>query len=72
MAAIYRTKEGDTVDYIAYQYYGNTNNLVVEKILEANHLLAEQPAILPHGIELVLPDPQEIIAVTTDKVKLWD
>ena len=72
MAAIYRTKEGDTVDYIAYQYYGNTNNLVVEKILEANHLLAEQPAILPHGIELVLPDQQDTAVITSAKVKLWD
>ena len=72
MAATYRTKEGDTIDYIAYQYYGHTNNLVVEKILEENQQLAEQPAVLPQGIMIILPDEQGTAVITTNKVKLWD
>ena len=72
MAATYITKEGDTIDSIAYQYYGHTNNLVVEKILEENQLLAEQPAVLPHGIMIILPDEQATAVITTNKVKLWD
>ena len=72
MAATYRTKEGDTIDYIAYQYYGHTNNLVVEKILEENQQLAEQPAVLPQGITITLPDQQDTAVITSNKVKLWD
>ncbi|WP_179989778.1 tail protein X [Acinetobacter sp. YH1901141] len=72
MAASYITKEGDTVDYIAYQYYGHTGNLVVEKILDANYSLAEQPAVLPQGIMITLPDENSTSVVTTNKVKLWD
>ncbi|MFN6969602.1 MAG: tail protein X [Rheinheimera sp.] len=72
MAASYITKEGDTVDYIAYQYYGHTRNRVVEKILEANQQLAELPAVLPHGIMIILPDEQVTAVITTNKVKLWD
>ena len=72
MAASYITKEGDTVDYIAYQYYGYTRNRVVEKILEANQQLAEQPAVLPQGITITLPDQQDTAVITSAKVKLWD
>jgi phage tail protein X len=72
MAASYITKEGDTVDYIAYQYYGHTGNQVVEKILDANYSLAEQPAVLPQGITITLPDQQDTAVITSAKVKLWD
>lgn len=70
--ANYRTNEGDTVDYIAYKYYGNTNNRIVEKILDANSLLAEQGPILPAGLILELPEQTQTPVLSNRKVKLWD
>ncbi|QKN87921.1 baseplate protein [Acinetobacter phage vB_AbaP_Alexa] len=66
----YRTKDGDTVDFIAWKQYGSTDNRVVEKVLAANLGLADIGPILPAGLVITLPDvePEQ----KTAKVKLWD
>lgn len=70
MTTIYRTKDGDTVDFVAWKYYGGTDNRVVEQVLAANPGLADQGASLPAGVEIILP---EIAKPTTQAgVKLWD
>lgn len=70
MTTIYTTREGDTVDFIAWKHYGATTNRVVEQVLEANRGLADRGPILPAGIELTLP---EIDApAKTRGVRLWD
>jgi phage tail protein X len=66
----YRTKTGDVLDNICYQYYGQTRG-VVEKVLEANPGLAELGAIYDTGIiinlpKLTFPEQQQ----TT--IRLWD
>lgn len=70
MSQTYRTKDGDTVDYIAWKQYGTTDNRVVEKVLAANLGLSDVGPILPAGIVITLPDvePEQ----KTAKVKLWD
>ena len=43
----YITKDGETLDYICWKYYGRTN--VVEQVLQANRHLAKLDAVLPGG-----------------------
>jgi|GEM_PF-200832 len=70
--ALYRTKDGDTVDSIAYKYYGSTSNKLVENIFEANHRLSDYPPVLPEGLLIELPEQSQTTMITTKKVKLWD
>jgi phage tail protein X len=67
----YRTKEGDTVDLIAWTFYGRQDNRIVEQVLEANYGLAEYGPELPAGLLVNLPE----LAVDEEQaggVKLWD
>ena len=68
--AQYLTKAGDTLDEIAYRYYGNTNNKVVERILEVNFGISQYEALLPAGVVIELPEVKQ--STETCKVKLWD
>lgn len=68
--ATYITREGDTVDYIAWKFYGATTNQVVEKVLEANRGLADRGPVLPGGLSVSLPDVTA--PAKSQGVKLWD
>lgn len=70
MATAYVTRTGDTVDYIAWKYYGTTAGNTTEKLLEANPGLAGQGTVLPDGITIVLPVIEQ--PTTRRGVKLWD
>ncbi len=70
MAATYITREGDTVDQIAWKFYGSTANRVVETVLEANRGLADHGPALPAGITIALPPLTASAAA--QGVKLWD
>ncbi|KOR14698.1 hypothetical protein ABW55_12385 [Acinetobacter sp. C15] len=70
--ALYRTKDGDTVDSIAYKYYGSTSNKLVENIFEVNHRLSDHPPVLPEGLLIELPEQSQTTMTPTKKVKLWD
>ncbi len=66
----YTTRDGDTVDAIAWRVYGSTSNQVVESVLAANAGLADYGPILPAGVTITLP---EIAAPAKAKgIKLWD
>ncbi len=66
----YTTRDGDTVDAIAWRVYGSTSNQVVESVLAANSGLADYGPILPAGVTITLP---EIAAPAKAKgIKLWD
>lgn len=66
----YSTKDGDMVDWIAYQHYGTTSSRVVEQLLDANHGLADRGPVLPAGIIINLPEIDT--AATAQGLKLWD
>lgn len=68
--AKYLTKAGDTLDEITYRYYGNTNNKVVERILDVNFGISQYEALLPAGVLIELPEVKQ--STETRKVKLWD
>lgn len=63
----YTTKDGDTVDEIAWRFYGNTT--ATAQILEANKGLADYGPLLPAGVVVTMPT----IATTsaTEGVHLW-
>jgi phage tail protein X len=70
MATVYNVREGDTVDFIAWRYYGTQSARVVEQVYDANPLLADYGPELPAGLEVVLPDiPAPGI---NQGIRLWD
>lgn len=70
MTTTYITKDGDTVDYIAWKFYGSTANRVAEAVLESNSGLADHSPILPAGIKITLPEVSA--PAMTQGVRLWD
>lgn len=52
----YVTKDGDTVDFVVFKYYGHTGQKAVEQVLAANPGLADRGPILPHSVRIELPD----------------
>ncbi|MGE4339444.1 MAG: tail protein X [Pigmentiphaga sp.] len=68
MARTYLTREGETLDAIAYRFYGDEQ--MVHMILAANPAITILPAKLPSGRILILPDaPASAGQVKT--VRLW-
>lgn len=70
MTTIYNTREGDTVDFIAWKFYGSTANQVVESVLAANRGLADHGPVLPAGLAITLPEVTE--PAKSQGVRLWD
>ena len=68
---IYRTKQGDMLDWICWHHYGKSPGYV-EKVLEYNRdpRLSDQRSELPPGIIVLLPDITPEPVQTT--IKLWD
>lgn len=66
----YRTKDGDTLDYIAWKQYGNQNPGTVETLFLANPDLSAYDDTLPAGLVVRLPEIP--VAETQETVKLWD
>lgn len=66
----YLTREGDTIDFVCWKFYGSTANKVVESVLDANFGLADYGAQLPAGLAISLPELTE--PSKTQGVKLWD
>lgn len=70
MSQTYRTSDGDTVDYIAWKYYGTQDGRVVEQVLDANPGLADNGPVLSAGIMVELPDIE--LEAVEQVVRLWD
>lgn len=64
----YRTKEGDSVDAIAWKHYG-TRRGAAEAVLDANRGLADAGALLPAGLLIDLPDLPA--APTVVVLRIW-
>lgn len=70
MTTTYSTREGDSVDFIAWRFYKSTDAAAVLQVLQANPGLADHGPALPAGVDVVLP---ELDATTeTAGVRLWD
>lgn len=68
MALSYRSKQGETLDYICFKHYGKTNG-VVEQVFEANPNLAELGVVLPISTVVLLPDIEA--PSVPEVVRLW-
>ena len=70
MSQTYITSEGDTVDFVAWRYYGTQDARVVERMLEANPGVADLGPELPAGTLLTLPELDT--KAERSGVRLWD
>jgi phage tail protein X len=61
--------QGDTVDALCQRYYGKTQG-VTEQVLLNNPGLADRGPILPHGCQVDMPDIIQTATVQT--LQLWD
>ncbi len=68
MATTYTTREGDTLDWLCWQHYGQQSG-AVEEVLRVNQNLAEHGVVYPYGVVIVLPDL--LTPVAQDTVRLW-
>jgi len=66
----YRSKDGDTVDWLVWTHYGRQDGGRVVAVLEANPGLAGYGPVLPAGLLIALPDLPE--TAETGGVRLWD
>lgn len=62
----YRTRDGDRLDRIVFDYYGSTEPLVT--VLDANPGLADRGVVYPTGVIIDLPDLAPAVEV---KSVLW-
>ena len=64
----YQTKDGDVLDLICENHYGNVDT-TLNAVLVANAGLSSQVPVLPAGILILLPD-LDVSEVTS--IRLWD
>ena len=68
MALIYKTRDGDMLDDICWRHYQREGAMV--EVLKANPDLADVGAILPSGLEIILPNLSE--PEIKESFNLWD
>ena len=69
MSQIYKTRQGDMIDRICWEFYGASEGYV-NPVLDANPGLAELGPVYYEGISITLPD----IAATeqlAERIQLW-
>ena len=64
----YQTKDGDVLDLICRNHYGNVD-AALNAVLVANPGLSANEPVLPAGILILLPD-LDVSEVTT--IRLWN
>lgn len=75
MSAEYITKTDERLDQIVEKRYGDTDNRIVEFVLDRNPNLPKNTILLPRGITVFLPDrpvdkKNEIPVI--GQIRLWD
>lgn len=65
-----QSQQGDTLDAIAYRFFGSQSNAYLPKVVELNPQFTPR-AILPMRSTVVLPFTAPI-ATTEQRLKLWD
>ncbi|HDR9259638.1 TPA: tail protein X [Burkholderia vietnamiensis] len=72
MSQTYISRDGDTLDYIAFAQYGAATPAILRAVLAANFGLADLGPLLPLGTPVVLPVIDVSTQTATDKeVALW-
>ncbi len=65
----YRTRAGDSLDYICWQHYGRQSG-VVEEVLAYNLGLAALGENYQENILIILPEIS--VAKVSDIIRIWD
>ena len=65
------SRQGDTLSGIAYKRYGSSVGQV-ERILELNPGLCNQPVLLPAGVIIRMPAPATTKTKKVSTLNLWD
>jgi phage tail protein X len=69
----YITKLYDRLDKICYKFYGDSDNRIVETVLDQNPGLEEHGILLPLGLKIELPRrPVKNLTPIIRQVFLWD
>lgn len=66
----YVSSEGDVIDQIAFNHYGNTASGQLEAVLAANPGIPELTGVLDAGVRIRLPDLTDDTPI--EAVQLWD
>lgn len=66
----YVSSDGDVVDQIVFNHYGNTASGQVEAVLLANPGLSALGGVLDAGVRILLPDLTDDAPV--EALQLWD
>ncbi len=66
----YVTKEGDMLDHICFQYYGESRDYT-EAVRDVNPALANYGPVLPFGLTITLPDLSSL-ATQQNTIRLWN
>jgi len=69
MATVYRTSQGDTLDFVCWKFYGQQSG-AVELVLAANPGLADLGVVMPIDTVLTLPDLPKP-ATEVQPIRLW-
>lgn len=69
MSEHYRTKQGDVLDQLCYERYGNEHQVV--SVLDANPGLADYPPTLPMGVSIYFPTIEKP-SRRVELVRLWN
>jgi phage tail protein X len=64
----YRTKDGDVLDLICQNQYGNVD-AALGAVLAANPGFYSNESVLPAGILILMPD---LVVSEVNTVRLWD
>ncbi len=70
MSQQYRTRDGDTLDWICWKHYGRSSG-AVEAVLAVNPGLADKGPVYAAGELITLPE-LAAAAETTTLIRLWD
>ncbi len=65
----YRTKDGDVLDLICHKHYGRAS-WSIEAVYAANPGLAQKGAVLPAGLEIILPEAEDT-RPASPTIRLW-
>lgn len=66
----YKTIAGDVLDELMWRYYGTQSSAMLRAVYQANRHLADLPATLPSGVEIVFPEIATVSDVQSG-VTLW-
>ena len=66
----YKTREGDTLDSVAYEYYGYLTPVLLQEIYRANQNIGDYDQPFEQGIVIHLPDIEPPGTQEVEQIKL--